>query len=205
MIKLIFAIITIIITVIAYIPYFRDIFRRQTKPHLYTWLIWAITQGTASFASLYGGGKFGAISLFAGATIVFIIFLLSFKYGTKNITKSDTFVLILALLAIVIWWQLKNPLISVIMVSLIDGLGYIPTIRKTLKDPLSETTLFWLLMALGCITIILSSAQYNLLTITYPAVLAVANTIMLIICMHGIKKLKLNDQIPLESPSNPKF
>ncbi|MCK5085579.1 hypothetical protein KAK05_02610, partial [Candidatus Parcubacteria bacterium] len=92
--KLIIAIIAASLVVIAYIPYFKDIFARKTKPHLFTWLIWGITQGTAIAALLHGGGKFGSISLIVGAILVFVVFLLSFKYGTKDITTSDKFVLI---------------------------------------------------------------------------------------------------------------
>ena len=189
-IKLILAISATIITIVAYIPYFRDVFKRRTKPHMYTWLIWAITQGTATFALLQGGGNFGAISLFAGTILVIIIFFLSFKYGTKNITKHDTYVLGAALLAIVLWWQLKNPLIAVLMVSLIDGLGYIPTIKKTFEDPWSETPSFWLLMALAMIVTIISNAEYNLLTVTYLAVLFVANTTIFIISLYRRKILQ---------------
>ena len=190
-IKLSFAIAATFITVVAYIPYFRDIFLRRTKPHLYTWLIWAITQGTAAAALLYGGGNFGAISLIIGVIIVIAIFLLSFKYGTKNITRSDTFVLILALLAIVIWWQLNNPLLAVLMVSAIDGLGYIPTFRKSFEEPWSETLTFWALMAPAMIFTLMSNAEYNLLTVTYLATLSVANTsltVLLIVRRRVVQK-----------------
>jgi hypothetical protein len=43
--KFIIAIIATVLTFLGFIPYFRDIFNRKTKPHLYTWLIWLITQG----------------------------------------------------------------------------------------------------------------------------------------------------------------
>ncbi len=178
-IKLVLAIIASIITIIAYIPYFKDLFAKRTKPHLYTWLIWGITQGTASVALIKGGGNFAAISVILGTVLVLLIFLFSFKYGTKNITKMDTFVLIMALLSIVVWWQLKSPLIAVLMVSAIDGLGYIPTFRKTYQDPWSETPIFWLLMALAMIITIVSNGEYNWLTVTYIAVLGVCNAVVL--------------------------
>ncbi len=46
-IKIISTIIATIIGVIAFFPYLKDIFSLKTKPHVYTWLIWVITQGTA--------------------------------------------------------------------------------------------------------------------------------------------------------------
>jgi len=182
-IKLFFGVTAAIITVVAYYPYIRDIFQRKTKPHAYTWLIWGITLGTAAAILLYGGGNFGAISMMAGTLLVLFVFLLSFKYGTKNITRGDTVVLILALLAIIIWWQLDNPLLAVLMVSAIDGLGYIPTYRKSFIEPWSETLSFWAAMVVVNILILLSLSEYNFLTVTYVTTLAVGNTIVLILCI----------------------
>lgn len=182
-IKLFFGIAAAVITVIAYYPYIKDIFQKKTKPHAYTWLIWGITQGTAAAILLYGGGSFGAISMIAGTLLVLFVSLLSFKYGTKNITISDTFVLITALLAIIVWWQLNNPLLAVLMVSIIDGLGYIPTYRKSFIEPWSETLSFWVAMIVVNLLILLSLSEYNFLTITYVATLAVGNTIVLILCI----------------------
>jgi len=188
--KFIIAIIASAITIIAYIPYFRDVFLKKTKPHLFTWLIWGITQGTAAALLLYGGGKFGSISLIIGTILVFAIFLLSFKYGTKDITKSDKIVLALTLIAIVIWWQLDNPLVAVIMISLIDGAGYIPTIRKSFKNPWTETLSFWILMAVVDLLAMIASTEYNLLTITYLSVLFVANLTVYFVCIIRRRKIK---------------
>lgn len=181
--KLIIAIVATLLSIAGFIPYFRDIFARKTKPHLFTWLIGAITQGTATVALLQGGGKFGSISLIIGTVLVFTVFLLSFKYGTKDITVSDKIVLVLTLLAILIWWQLDNPLAAVLMVSAIDGAGYIPTIRKSFKDPWSETLSYWLTMAITDLLGIISNAEYNLLTVTYLAVIFMANTGVLFVCI----------------------
>jgi membrane-associated HD superfamily phosphohydrolase len=182
-IKFVIALIASALLIIGYIPYFRDTFAKKTKPHLFTWLIWGITQGTATVALLYGGGRFGSVALIIGTLLVLFIFLLSFKYGTKDISKSDRLVLALALIAIIIWWQLKQPLITVFMVSAIDGLGYIPTIRKSFKDPWSETLSFWLIMAIVDCLAIASNGEYNLLTVFYLSVLGVANIIVSSVCI----------------------
>jgi hypothetical protein len=55
-IKSIFSALASVIIVIAYYPYIRDIFLKKTKPHIYTWLIWAITTGTATMGLWQGGG-----------------------------------------------------------------------------------------------------------------------------------------------------
>lgn len=193
--KFIIAICATLLTVIGYVPYFRDIFLKKTKPHLYTWLIWGITQATAVSALLYGGGKFGSFGLIIGIILVSIIFLLSFKYGTKDITKSDKVVLSLALLAIVFWWILDNPLFSVLMVSAIDGAGYIPTIRKSFKNPWDETISFWVIMAIVDIFSIIANAEYNFLTVTYLATLFIFNLAVVFVCFFRRQVIKKSSNI----------
>jgi hypothetical protein len=148
-----------------------------------------ITQGTASIALLYGGGKLGALGIGAGTLLVFFVFALSLKFGTKNIKRGDAVALILALLAIVLWWRLKNPLLAVLTVSAIDGLGYIPTYRKCFTEPWSETLFFWAAMAASSLLGLLSVAEYNLLTVTYLVTLSAANIILLIICIIRRKSI----------------
>lgn len=187
--KLILAIIASVITAIAFAPYILDIIRKQTQPHIYTWVIWIITQGTAIAGAIIGGSKFGVISIIVSLFFVFIVCILSLKFGTKNITKSDTITFVAALSAIVVWWQLENPVLAVIMVSIIDGLGYIPTFRKSFEEPWTETVSFWFLMALASFLTMLAIEEYNLLTFTYMGTLTIANTALFVMLVWRRKVL----------------
>jgi hypothetical protein len=161
---------------VAFFPYLFDLFKKRTKPHIYTWCIWLITQGTATLAALQGGAGLGVLGLAVGMVFVTFVFILSFWYGTKNITRSDTVALVFALLAIFIWWGLKEPILAVFLVAFIDGLGYIPTFRKSFAEPWSETVVSWGIFAVGNIASLLALEAYSLLTVPYLALLAVANT-----------------------------
>jgi len=186
-IKIILTIIATIIGVVAFFLYLKDTFSLKTKPHAYTWLIWAITQGTAVFGIWYGGGGWGALNLAVGTFFVIAVFFFSLKYGTKNITKSDTAILIAALSAIVVWWQLDKPLISVIMVSVIDVIGYVPSFRKSYQEPWSETLISWVLFSTSNIFAILALKEYNLLTVTYLAAITSANIALFLFCFFRRK------------------
>ncbi len=182
--KIVFAALSLFVAVVGgFLPYFRDIFSRKTKPHAYTWLIWAITQGTAVAGLWYGGGGWGALTLTMGTVLVFFVFLLSLKLGTRNVTKVDTTILIAALLAIVVWWQLRNPLLAVIMVSVIDVIGYFPSLRKTFAEPWTETPVSWLMFALTNILSMLALSEYNFLTLAYLVAITAANICLLTICL----------------------
>ena len=186
-VKIILTVIATAIGVVAFFPYLRDTFSLKTKPHAYTWLIWAITQGTAVFGIWYGGGGWGALNLTIGTLFVIVVFLFSIKYGTKNITKSDTAILVAALSAIIIWWRLDQPLISVIMVSMIDVIGYIPSFRKSYQEPWSETLISWILFSASNIFAILALEEYNLLTVTYLAAIMSANIALFLLCFFRRK------------------
>ena len=181
--KIIFAIISSLVGVVSYFPYIRDVLKRKTQPHTYTWLVWVITQGVAATSIWYGQGRWGALGLTIGTFLIFVIFLLSLKFGTKNITRTDTVVLFAALGAIVIWWKLKNPLLALFMVTLIDLLGYIPSFRKSYQQPWSETISSWEGFVIGNFFAILALKEYNLLTLSYLIAINIANIVLILICL----------------------
>lgn len=174
-IKLLCAAAATVLMFIGYAPYLKDLFARKTQPHLYTWIIWAITASIATAGVIVGGGKLGAIPMVLGTMLVIFVCLLSFRYGSKNITKGDTVTLVAALLAVVVWVQLDNPLLAVILATAIDGFGYIPTYRKSFEEPFSETPFFWLAMSANSFLSIAALGTYSLLTYLYLAVLGIAN------------------------------
>ena len=51
--KTILGIIAVIIALAGYVPYFRDIFRGKTKPHAFSWLVWASLTGIAFFGQIF--------------------------------------------------------------------------------------------------------------------------------------------------------
>lgn len=182
-IKLIFVILASLILTAGYVLYFRDILAQKTKPHAYSWLIWAITYGIATAGVWYGGGGWGAISMSLSVVLQFLVFLFSLRYGTRNITKGDTAVLMLALLTIFIWLQLDNPFLAILLVSIIDGSGYWPSIRKTYAEPWTETLSSWVLFTSSYIFTILSLKEYNFLTLFYIIIITLANITLIAISL----------------------
>lgn len=182
--KIIFGILAASVTVISYFPYLRDVFKGKTKPHAYTWLIWSITQSIAVFGILSGqGGSPATYGLVIGAALCFVVFILSLKYGTKDITLFDSVILTVALISIFVWIKLNNLTLAVIIISVIDFLGYVPSFRKSYKDPYSETVLAWLGFIMSGIFGILALNEYNLLTLTYVLTITLANIILVLICL----------------------
>lgn len=188
--KIIFSIIATVIGTGGLFWYFRDIFLLKTKPHPYTWLIWTITQGTAAAGVWYGGGAWGAFNLTIWAVCAFVIFLLSLKWGTKNITKSDLILLIIAFAAILIWWQLNQPVLSILMVSAIDLIGYIPSFRKSFHEPWSESLISWFIFFISDVFAVLAIREYNILTTAYIVPVGLANVLLFMFCFYRRQFIK---------------
>ncbi len=161
--------------------YIRDIFRGNSKPHTYTWLIWAIVTWIAFLGQLVSGGGPGAWATGASAILTtFTLFLsLNGNYGTKDITKFDTVCLVLAIGSILPWLLVDNILWSVILASLIDVIGFFPTMRKTWHVPMSESLeSMWVDFVKHSLSI-MSMRSYSLITWLYPAAVLLTKVIII--------------------------
>jgi len=179
--KIILGLLATILAIFSFYPYLKDIFKKKTKPHAYSWLIWSIIQGVGVLAMLEGGASFGSMGLAVGTLLTFVIFLLSFKYGTRNITKIDTALLLACLVIIVVWLNQEDPLWAVVLVSLVDTIAYIPTYRKTYLNPQTETLFSYVMWVIANILSIMAMAHYSLVTMLYIGTLTVTDFLMVLL------------------------
>lgn len=178
--KEIIGFITIILAFVALYPYIVDIFRNKTKPHVFTWIIWAIATILVFFGQWQKGGGPGSWTTGVTGILTIFIALISIKKGSKDITNSDKIIFIGALLTIIPWLLTKDPTLSVILLTLIDVLAFFPTIRKTINDPQSETFISYFLNVFRHGLSIFALTKYNLATYIFPAALVIMNLVVVI-------------------------
>lgn len=169
------AIVSLVMTIAGYWFYLRDIFRGKTKPHAYTWLVWTILTGVAFAAQLQDKGGPGSYVTGLTALVCLIIFGLALSKGEKDITHSDKIYLAISIAAIVPWLVTKSPLLSVVLVTIIDFFGFLPTIRKSFHKPFEETASTYFISGIKFILAIIALENYTVVTWLYPASLVVAN------------------------------
>ncbi|HYC34133.1 MAG TPA: hypothetical protein VEC13_00195, partial [Candidatus Paceibacterota bacterium] len=138
-IKTIIGIISVVLVFIAYIPYIRNIFKGTTKPHMYSWLLWGILSFIIYAMQVSAGAGPGSWITLCIGLVVLYVFILSIKRGTKDVKPIDLVFLIIGLLTIPLWLLAEQPVLSMIIVTAIDLIGFLPTIRKSWNDPYSET------------------------------------------------------------------
>lgn len=187
--KELIGIVAVLLSVIGHTPYIIDTYKKKTRPHVFTWLIISIVVAIAFFGQLAAGAGAGAWSTGITALIVFIIAFLAVRNNNTKITTLDKVFFGCALLAIIPWYITKNPTISIVMVTLIDACAFVPTLRKTIKDPESETLTTYLMNILRHGLSVLAISTYSFTTVLYPAYLLVLNiTLSSVILHYKIKK-----------------
>ena len=188
--KAIISIAAIVLTFIGYAPYFRDLLNARIRPHVFSWFIWG-TVTTIIFAlQISAGAGFGAFVTLAVAVLSFLIFVLSLKNGTRDIKKIDIVFLILAILSIPLWLIVQQPVLSIILLSTIDMLGFAPTIRKSWKDPHSETLALYVITTFRHALSIAGLYEYNIVTMLFPATWVIANaafSLMLLLRRNALR------------------
>ena len=162
------------------ISYLLDTIQKKIRPHFISWLIWSIITMIAFFSQLEKGAGAGAwVTGMMGLTNI-IIAIFAFRNGTRNITGFDKVLFLGALLAILIWIFIKEPLLSIIVVIAIDASAVYYTVKKTIKAPKSEKPILFYSNIFKTILAIIALQHYNLTTIIYPIYQLISNSTLII-------------------------
>lgn len=194
------ALVSIALTCIAFVPYLRGIYCGTIRPHLFTWLIWTVITGLVAYIQWTEAAGPGAWATLAVTLGCFVSLLASLVRGEKSRTSFDWLCLILAAIAMPLWWFSGTPLYSVILLTLIELLGFGPTLRKTLLDPYSESVIYFALNILKYLFAALALESWTLETALYPVatgVMAFAFTVLMIIC-RSLKPKRISHVHPAQ-------
>ncbi len=190
--KMILGYIGAFIAFVGYIPYFRDIFKGTTKPHAISWFIWGLITSTIFVVQLLEGGGAGSWVTGVSGLLSFVIYFFAFFKGEKKFVTIDYLSLGGALLGIFLWILTKEPLSAVIVLSITDTIGYIPTLRKAFFKPYEETLSTWLLCSLKYVFPLFAFDVFSVLNWLYPVTLIFMNMLVAILLIVRRKMIKRN-------------
>ncbi len=175
-VKNIIGIIAVILVFIGYIPYLRDVIKGKTIPHIYSWFLWGFVSTIAFALQISDNAGIGAFVTLAAAIMCTLVAVLSFKHkGKWDITLIDTLFLLLAFISLGIWLFAKQPVVSIILTTTTDILGFVPTVRKSWNRPYSETLSLYSLNTFRFGLAIIAIQNYSIITTLYPIVWLLAN------------------------------
>lgn len=187
--QILFTFIGIIVSLVGYIIYFSQIKKHKIKPHAFTWFIWAILMAIIFFAQIKNGGGIGSYVVGFNSLACFIIaFIAFFRRKRDYITSFDWVCLFMAILGILIWIITNDALTAVILATIIDLLGFIPTVRKSYYKPYEENSTLFSLGAIKFIFNILALQSFNLINLLYPITWVILNILFVIMLFIRRKK-----------------
>lgn len=182
-------IIATIMALVSYIPYLRNMLSGKTKPHAFSWLVWGVLTAVAFLGQVSDGAGPGAWVTGFTAFVSFFIFITALKTGEKDITKTDWLSLVGAGVAMLLWWATSDPLIAVVLITLIDALGFYPTFRKSYSKPHQETAITFAISSLKFIIAIIALDNLTPVTWLYPASLVLMNGVFVIMLIIRRKQV----------------
>lgn len=173
--KEIFGAAAIALTLYAFHPYIRGILRGTVRPHVFSWVIWGITTFVVFLAQLASGGGAGAWAIGVSACITLCIAALAFlKRAEIDITRLDWTFFIAALSSLPLWYLSDSPLSAVVVLTIVDLLGFGPTLRKAYALPHTESLSFFGLFLLRNLLVVLALEHYSVTTWLFPVAVAIA-------------------------------
>src|SRR3989344_2107469 len=179
--KELIGIISVILTLSAYIPYSINIINGKTKPHAFSWLIWFLLTAIAFVIQVANSAGPGSWMLGLTSLVCFLFFLAGLMKGRSNIISSDWISLVGAIIAILLWFIFKQAYLSLIFVVMADFLGLIPTIRKSIIHPYQETLITYFFSAVKSFLSLLALQTYSFETAFYLIYLVFANLFFVIL------------------------
>lgn len=170
-----FSAIAIALTLLAFYPFIRAILKGKSRPHVFSWFIWAAVTFTVATAQLAGGAGVGGLPLALSGLITGGVALLALsKSADTSIYRTDCIFLALAFTALPLWWLTSDPLSAVIILTTVDLLGFGPSVRKAWTLPHEENAFFFTIGAIRNGFVILALETWSWTTILFPAAVGVA-------------------------------
>ena len=186
--------IAIALTFIAFFPYIRSILKEETKPHVFSWMIWGSTTFIVFLAQLKGGGGVGAWPIgLSGLTTIVVAILAYLKKSDKTITSIDWCFFLSAMASLPVWYFTSDPLWAVVILTAVDVLGFGPTLRKAYFHPFEENLTFFSIFMVRNMIVIMALEYYSLTTVLFPAVIACA--CLTLIAMVILRRRMLSGEV----------
>jgi len=192
LLKIILGYLASVIALIAYTLYIRNILINRTKPHAFSWLLWGLLTGIVFIAQTLEGGGAGAWVTGVSSIACFIIGILAFSKDTRGFLLFDWVFLGAALLALSFWFFVKDITTSVIIVTLVDVLGYASTLRKGWHKPGQDMVTSFGLNSIKFIFAVLALQSYSIATWLYPVAMVIMNASVAIMLLLRRRKLFFN-------------
>jgi hypothetical protein len=182
--------IAITLTVVAFYPYLRGIVQGTTRPHVFSWVIWGSTTFVVFLAQLQAGGGVGAWPIGVSGVITALIAAVAYaKRADITITRTDWLFSAAAMSSLPLWYATSDPTWAVVVLTVVDLLGFGPTVRKAYGAPYSESLTFFGLFAARNTVVVMALENYSVATALFPVTIAAACVLLMLLIAYRRRRV----------------
>ncbi len=171
-----------VLTFIAYWPYIRQMHRKVVKPHVFSWVVWAIATLVVFSAQLEDNAGWGAWPIGLSGVITGYIAYLAYRLSPRTIiTRADWFFLTASLSSLPLWYFSSNPFWAVVILTMVDLFGFGPTFRKAYHKPYEENINYFAIFTVRNVLVILALENLSPTTVLFPAAVGVGCLMLIVL------------------------
>jgi hypothetical protein len=163
-----FGVVAVLLFLASVGAYARGIFLKQVRPHFFTWFIWVVSVSIIFAAQIESGAGPGAWTTALSVLFCIGVAIYAWLRGDKNFTRGDWASLIVALMAVPVWYITRQPAYAAVITTVIDAIAYYPTFRKSYSKPYEENLFCFTLDSMRHCTAFLALSHVSVATAAYP-------------------------------------
>jgi len=161
--------------------YIKATIKGETKPNRVSWLMRSIAPLIASGAALSDGVRRAALPVFMSGFWPLLIFLSTFvnRKSYRKLEKFDYICGACSILALVLRWITKEPMVAIWFAIASDGFAAVPTIIKSLKHPHTESAIAYTTWLFNALTSFFAMRTFGAAELAFPIYLVFVDSLLM--------------------------
>ena len=155
-------------------------------PSVFSRVVWLLL-AAISFAGVIASHSSSASVLLAGVYLAgnVAISVVSFWKGSKDFGRLELFCLVLLAVSGLVWALFDAPLLSLCISLIAHLVGALPTYKRILAKPESESTLFWFFFFAASLLSIFASLGSSMEMIVFPIYFTLFEGSLFVLSLRG--------------------
>jgi hypothetical protein len=166
---------SVAIALFSYGLYVWKTFRAPARPHPLSWLIFGVLSATGFLIQLDQGAGAGSWVMGVTAAVCFMLCLIGFWQGERTFPWYEWAFLAAAGIVFAFYLWSQQPAASAILASIVNVLGFGPTLTKAWARPRSDSASTFMLNGLKFVPSLFAMDSVSVATCVLPASLVVTN------------------------------
>jgi hypothetical protein len=169
---------SVVIALFSYGLYVRKTFRAHARPHPLSWLIFGVLSATGFLIQLDQSAGAGSWVMGVTAAVCFMLCLIGFWQGERTFPWYEWAFLAAAAIVFAFYLWSQQPAASAILASIVNVLGFGPTLTKAWSRPRSDSASTFMLNGLKFVPSLFAMDSVSVATCVLPASLVVTNLVV---------------------------